>query len=293
MKSCSSVRATVKTEVRSVTRAAVVALGVAVALCAVCSPGTGFIVLWSQSSAAGSGVRWWRQCLVAKAASSRAGPKLAGKPVEVGRGGLISRQKSSRVWNNGMEWQACGPLGWEISLGLPKGLSSVGPPSLRPTVLSVPSSPTARLVLSFFSFSRLPATFVSRQLTGSSRGPLWSTVIFREHRRRPVSVPRLGEYALPNARGSTSATVASCTRYTALLHSISATLANVAVRLRSTNLVFSHSLQFALVSAVVAPPSFPRPDFSSRYDKSYSKPACWEFLYQPQLLTTFQTPRSW
>lgn len=84
-------KAIVKTEVGSVMRAAaVVALGVAVALCAVCSLGTGFIVLWSQS-VAGSGVRWWRQCpLVGKVA--RAGPKLAGKPVEVGRGGLISRQ---------------------------------------------------------------------------------------------------------------------------------------------------------------------------------------------------------
>jgi hypothetical protein len=37
----------------------------------------------------------------------------------------------------------------------------------------------------------------------------------------PCPCRRLGEYALPNARGSTSATVASCTRYTALLHSIS------------------------------------------------------------------------
>jgi hypothetical protein len=49
-------KAIVKTEVGSVMRAAaVVALGVAVALCAVGSLGTGFIVLWSQS-VAGSGV---------------------------------------------------------------------------------------------------------------------------------------------------------------------------------------------------------------------------------------------
>ena len=85
MKSCSSVRATVKTEVRSVMRAAVVVALVAVALCAVCSPGTGLIVLlWSQSSIAGSGVRWWRQRPRGQGSvkSSRAGPKLAGKPVE-------------------------------------------------------------------------------------------------------------------------------------------------------------------------------------------------------------------
>jgi hypothetical protein len=53
-------KAIVKTEVGTVMRAAVVvAMGVAVALCAVYSLGTGFIVLWSQS-VAGSGVRWWR-----------------------------------------------------------------------------------------------------------------------------------------------------------------------------------------------------------------------------------------
>ena len=75
-----------------------------------------------------------------------------------------------------MEWQACGPLGWEISPGgCPKAWLALA----RPTVLSIPSSPTARLVLSFsFSFSHQPATFVSRQLTGSSRGPLWSTESF-------------------------------------------------------------------------------------------------------------------
>ena len=130
---------------------------------------------------------------MAKAASSRAGPKLAGKPVEVGRGGLISRQKSSRVWNNGMEWQACGPLGWEISpAGCPRACLALALPRCVRRVLSIPSSPTARLVLLSFSFSHLPATFVFRQPTGSSRGPLWSTVIFREHRRRPVSVPPRG-----------------------------------------------------------------------------------------------------
>jgi hypothetical protein len=73
-------KAIVKTEVGSVMRAAAV---VGSGPVRVCSLGTGFIVLWSQS-VAGSGVRWWRQCW--------AGPKLAGKPVEVGRGGLISRQ---------------------------------------------------------------------------------------------------------------------------------------------------------------------------------------------------------
>jgi hypothetical protein len=73
------------------------------------------------------------------------------------------------VWAAGL-----GNLAW----GLPKGLASVGSTSPRPT-LSIPSSPTARLVLSFsFSFSHQPATFVSRQLTGSSRGPLWSTESF-------------------------------------------------------------------------------------------------------------------
>lgn len=137
-----------------------------------------------------------------------------------------------------MEWQACGPLGWEISPGgCPKAWLALA----RPTVLSIPSSPTARLVLSFsFSFSHQPATFVSRQLTGSSRGPLWSTESFSVNIvADPCPCRRLGIRAAQCSRIN-QCDRRFCTRYTALLHSTSATLANVAVRLRSADLVFSH-----------------------------------------------------